>query len=348
MTYELHYWPTIQGRGEFVRLALEAAGAAYVDVARGAEVQGRGMPAMQRWLEDTGVAHPPFAPPFLKDGDLIVGQTAAILQHLGPKLKLVARSRGGAPVDAPDPADDRRHGQRGARHPSSARPRPLLRGPEARGAAPRRRLLPGPPAEVPGLVRGRARAQSGRLEATGRRAIELRRPVAVPARRGPALRVPEGRGERPWRGRRGWSRSTTAWPRCRAWPPISPASGASPFNEDGSSGTTRNSTSARGRAGRLDRLRRRYQPSPTCSGRYTAIPARIVPSMPPRSDVPGDAGGDGEQARILPGGDELRPASSRPRARPPRRAPRPGHSAGRPRPMAAAATGGAKGRRTSA
>ncbi len=92
MTYELHYWPSIQGRGEFVRLALETAGAAYVDVARGPEEQGRGMAAMQHWLEDAGVSHPPFAPPFLKDGDLIVGQTAAILQHLGPKLKLVARA----------------------------------------------------------------------------------------------------------------------------------------------------------------------------------------------------------------------------------------------------------------
>ena len=40
MAYELHYWPTIQGRGEFVRLALEAAGAPYVDVARGAEDAG--------------------------------------------------------------------------------------------------------------------------------------------------------------------------------------------------------------------------------------------------------------------------------------------------------------------
>ena len=34
MRYELYYWPTIQGRGEFVRLALEDAGARYVDVAR--------------------------------------------------------------------------------------------------------------------------------------------------------------------------------------------------------------------------------------------------------------------------------------------------------------------------
>jgi glutathione S-transferase len=92
MAYELHYWPTIQGRGEFVRLALEAAGAPYIDVARGSEESGQGVPAMQKYLHDRNVTHPPFAPPFLKDGDLIVGQTAAILHYLGPPLKLVARS----------------------------------------------------------------------------------------------------------------------------------------------------------------------------------------------------------------------------------------------------------------
>jgi glutathione S-transferase len=92
MAYQLHYWPTIQGRGDFVRLALEAAGAPYVDVARGDEASGQGMRAMLHWLEDPAVLHPPFAPPFLKDGEVLVGQTAAILQYLGPRLKLVARS----------------------------------------------------------------------------------------------------------------------------------------------------------------------------------------------------------------------------------------------------------------
>jgi len=92
MTYELHYWPTIQGRGEFVRLALEAAGAAYVDVARGSEDAGRGLPAMLSCMQDDRLTTPPFAPPFLKDGNIVVGQTAAILNHLGPQLKLVARN----------------------------------------------------------------------------------------------------------------------------------------------------------------------------------------------------------------------------------------------------------------
>jgi glutathione S-transferase len=88
MAYELHYWPGIQGRGEFVRLALETAGADYVDVAR---TEG-GMPRMLRWLEDAAVARPPFACPFLLDGRTVVGQTAAILLYLGPRLGLVPRS----------------------------------------------------------------------------------------------------------------------------------------------------------------------------------------------------------------------------------------------------------------
>ncbi len=84
MTYELYYWPSIQGRGEFVRLALEEAGADYVDVARTA----RGMDKMLALMEDERLAHPPFAPPFLKDGELIIGQTAAILFYLGGKHDL--------------------------------------------------------------------------------------------------------------------------------------------------------------------------------------------------------------------------------------------------------------------
>ena len=92
MAYELHYWPTIPGRGEFVRLALETAGAPYLDVARGSEAAGLGVPAMLAHLHDPAVTHPPFAPPFLRDGALLVGQTAAILHYLAPTLKLVARN----------------------------------------------------------------------------------------------------------------------------------------------------------------------------------------------------------------------------------------------------------------
>lgn len=92
MAYELYYWPTIQGRGEFVRLALEAAGAPYVDVAR----QEGGMDAMDHYLSSPGVRRPPFAPPFLVDGKVVVAQTAAILLYLGPRLGLAGRGEADA------------------------------------------------------------------------------------------------------------------------------------------------------------------------------------------------------------------------------------------------------------
>ena len=89
MRYELYYWPSIQGRGEFVRLALEDAGARYVDVGR---VPKRGLPTLMSFLEGCTVAHPPFAPPFLKAGKLLIGQTANILLFLGPRLGLVPKT----------------------------------------------------------------------------------------------------------------------------------------------------------------------------------------------------------------------------------------------------------------
>lgn len=89
MRYELYYWPAIQGRGEFVRLALEAASADYIDIARGDEARGMGVPALMRMLQDPAAARPPFAPPVLKAGDDVVSQTANILQYLGPRLGLV-------------------------------------------------------------------------------------------------------------------------------------------------------------------------------------------------------------------------------------------------------------------
>jgi glutathione S-transferase len=83
MAVDFYYWPGIQGRGEFVRLALEVGGLAYRDVARG---RG-GTQAMFQAMDKA--SPPPFAPPFLDDGDVVVAQTAAILQHLGPRLGLV-------------------------------------------------------------------------------------------------------------------------------------------------------------------------------------------------------------------------------------------------------------------
>ncbi len=92
MRYELYYWPTIQGRGEFVRLALEAAGAEYVDIARASAAHAQGMPALLQWLRDEGIQHPPFAPPILRHGRLAIAQTALILLYLGPRLGLVGKS----------------------------------------------------------------------------------------------------------------------------------------------------------------------------------------------------------------------------------------------------------------
>ena len=91
MRYELYYWPQIQGRGEFVRLALEEAGADYVDVARG---KG-GMAKLEKLMKRNSSAHPPFAPPFLKAGNLLIGQTANILSFLGARHGLAPKSDAG-------------------------------------------------------------------------------------------------------------------------------------------------------------------------------------------------------------------------------------------------------------
>lgn len=92
MRYELYYWPHIQGRGEYVRLALEEGAADYIDVARLPESDGGGRPAVARLLQDAANTHPPFAPPMLKAGKLIVSHTANVLQYLGPRLGLVPKA----------------------------------------------------------------------------------------------------------------------------------------------------------------------------------------------------------------------------------------------------------------
>lgn len=95
MRYELFYWPSIPGRGEFVRLALEQAGAAYIDVARESDAAGMGVPALLRQLADRQTEYPPFAPPFLKAGQRIIGQTANILQFLGARHRLAPANDAG-------------------------------------------------------------------------------------------------------------------------------------------------------------------------------------------------------------------------------------------------------------
>lgn len=87
MRYELYYWPSIQGRGEFVRLALEDAGADYIDVAR-----ERGTASMMAMMGSGETATPPFAPPLLKAGKLVIGQTANILLYLGSRHGLAPKA----------------------------------------------------------------------------------------------------------------------------------------------------------------------------------------------------------------------------------------------------------------
>ena len=108
MKYELYYWPSIQGRGEFVRLALEDAGAEYVDVAR----RPNGMKAMQVQMKRNQI----FACPFLRAGTTVVAQTALILHYLGPRLGFAPKARKAADVAAPAAAHDQRLARRGARH----------------------------------------------------------------------------------------------------------------------------------------------------------------------------------------------------------------------------------------
>jgi glutathione S-transferase len=92
MKYELYYWPSVQGRGEFIRLALEDAAAPYVDMARLPEARGGGARAILKLLDARINARPPFAPPILRAGRLLIAQTPNILMFLGSRLKL-------APVD---------------------------------------------------------------------------------------------------------------------------------------------------------------------------------------------------------------------------------------------------------
>jgi glutathione S-transferase len=91
MKYELYYWPSIQGRGEFIRLALEEAGADYADIARSDK---GGRDSISRIL-DAAIKTPPFAPPILKTGNQYISHVANILQFLGPRHKLAPKSEAG-------------------------------------------------------------------------------------------------------------------------------------------------------------------------------------------------------------------------------------------------------------
>ena len=236
MRYELYYWPTIQGRGEFIRLALEECGADYVDVAR--RPGKNGMPAMMTLLDGKRIKHPPFAPPFLRSGKLIIGQTANILLYLGAHEGLAPRHGGLAALDPSAATHHRRPRGRGARHPPSDLGQSLLQGTAPRSEAARCRLREEPLAEIPRLFRDRARAQ--------RRPVSARPPRSpMPtcrcsrSRRVCATPFPRRCGG--WRKRRHGSwRCTIASPNARGSRAISLRSGGSPSTRTEFSGIIRN------------------------------------------------------------------------------------------------------------
>ena len=247
MTYELYYWPGIQGRGEFVRLALEEVGAPYVDVAR-EHGEGHGVAAMTKITRGKNGALAPFAPPFLKDGDFVVSHVANILAYLAPKLGLAPRTEkllffaNGLQLTITDfvaEIHDTHHPISGElyyedqKKPAKARATAFLdhRLPKFLGYF--ERVLEENPA-------GR-RAQRRRLADDGRS-------VAVPARRGAELTPFPAR----WRNSRRiiprWRRSATACARGPPSPTISPRRAACPSTNPAYSAITRNWTEASARA----------------------------------------------------------------------------------------------------
>ena len=87
--YALYYWPSLPGRGEFVRLVLEQAGVAYDDVARRPAAEGGGVPALMAQLRGDGPGLRPLAPPVLVHGRLRLAQMPNICAFLGARHGLV-------------------------------------------------------------------------------------------------------------------------------------------------------------------------------------------------------------------------------------------------------------------
>jgi glutathione S-transferase len=93
--YELYYWPNIPGRGEFVRLVLEEAATPYRDVGRLPTEQGGGIEAVVAFWAGKREGPPIFAPPVLKQGELVLSQTAAICHFLGCRHELAPQDEAG-------------------------------------------------------------------------------------------------------------------------------------------------------------------------------------------------------------------------------------------------------------
>lgn len=89
--YRLYYWPGLPGRGEFVRLVLEQAGAEYEDVARRPAEEGGGVPAVVAAIRGEQGGMRPFAPPILVDGELVLAQAPNICAYLAARHGLVPK-----------------------------------------------------------------------------------------------------------------------------------------------------------------------------------------------------------------------------------------------------------------
>jgi len=76
---QLWYWPDLPGRGEFIRLFCEAGEVDYTDMAReqGADALVEHMHGLE--------GRRPFAPPYIEDDGIVVGQTPLVLQYLSDK-----------------------------------------------------------------------------------------------------------------------------------------------------------------------------------------------------------------------------------------------------------------------
>ena len=186
MRYELYYWPTIQGRGEFVRLALEEAGADYVDVARKGKSGARGDDENHRGPAQRATAVRAAVPQGRQARHRANREHSALSRAASEPG---AARRGGAAVGAPVAAHHHRSRGRDPRHPSSDQLVALLRAAEGGGEAPHQGVLAPSGAKIPRLFR--ARAGEERRQVSDRRPAELCRSVAVSGRRGAALRLSE-------------------------------------------------------------------------------------------------------------------------------------------------------------
>ena len=183
MKYELYCWASIQGRGQFVHLALETAGCAYLDGARSPD-KGLGIPRLMRFRSGREEVELPCAPPLLKAGRHLVAQTANILLFLGARQGLVPAAEAGRlwTEQLQLTIADRVGAIHDTHHPIASS---LLRATEARGAAARRGFSAQPAAEIPRRLRARAGTQYARPGLACRLAADICRSVAVSGPDGP-------------------------------------------------------------------------------------------------------------------------------------------------------------------